>query len=297
MTDNLRGALWMMLAMLAFAIEDALIKFALQSHGLTPGSAMVLFGLMAMALSALYARAQGVGLWHPAYLQPRLLIRTGLEIFGRLFFALSLAYNTLTVTTTILQAAPLVVTLGAALILKERVQARRWIAMGVGLVGVLMVLRPVPDQFSPAAILAVLGMLGFAGRDLATRASPPAVHAAQLGLLGFGVVTAAGLILLAFDPRPLTPPSGAGLGAMALTALAGVLAYTALTFAMRTGDVSAVAPFRYIRLVAALAIAVLFFGERPDLPTLAGAALIVGSGLYTLWRERQMRAQSTGTTP
>lgn len=292
MTDNLRGALWMMLAMLAFAIEDALIKFAIQTSGLTPGMAMVLFGLMAMGLSAVYARVQGVGLWHPAYLQPRLLTRTGLEIFGRLFFALSLAYNTLTVTSTILQAAPLVVTLGAALILKERVQARRWIAMGVGLVGVLMVLRPVPDHFSPAAIFAVLGMLGFAGRDLATRASPPAVHAAQLGVLGFGVVTVAGLILLGVENAPPRLPDATGLGAMVLTAIAGMLAYTALTFAMRTGDVSAVAPFRYIRLVAALAIAVLVFGERPDLMTLAGATLIVGSGLYTLWRERQRRTMS-----
>ena len=84
---------------------------------------------------------------------------------------------------------------------------------------------------------------------------------------------------------------------MALTACAGVLAYTALTFAMRTGDVSAVAPFRYIRLVAALAIAVVAFGERPDALTLAGAALIVASGLYTLWRERQVRSLATGRRP
>jgi drug/metabolite transporter (DMT)-like permease len=292
MTDNLRGALWMMLAMLAFAIEDAILKFALGAGSVTPGTAMVVFGLMAMGLSALYARWQGVGLWHPAYLQPRLMVRSMFEIMGRLFFTVSLAYNTLTVTSTILQAAPLVVTLGAALILKEKVQARRWLAMAVGLCGVLLVLRPVPEQFSPAVIFAVLGMLGFAGRDLATRASPPAVHAAQLGVLGFAVVTCAGLVLLVFEPDTPSLPDAAGWRAMALTALAGMLAYTALTFAMRTGDVSAVAPFRYIRLLFALAIAVLVFGERPDALTLAGAVLIVGSGLYTLWREGQRRADA-----
>jgi drug/metabolite transporter (DMT)-like permease len=156
-------------------------------------------------------------------------------------------------------------------------------------VGVLLVLRPVPDQFSATAIFAVLGMLGFAGRDLATRASPPAVHAAQLGMMGFAVVTLAGLILLVFEPGTPQLPDATALGAMALTAVIGVLAYSALTFAMRTGEVSAVAPFRYIRLVVALIIAVLIFDERPDLLTLAGAALIVGSGLYTLWRERQRR--------
>ena len=291
MTANLRGALWMVMAMMCFAVEDALFKSATGAGWLTPGMGTLLFGLIAMGLSGVMARLQGCPLWHPAYLQPRLLARTAAEVMGRLFFALSLFYNSLTVTTTVLQATPIIVTLGAVILLGERAGPRRWIAMSVGLLGVLLVLRPVPAQFEPTAIFAVLGMLGFALRDLATRTSPPEVRPAQLSILGFAVVTVAGLVLLAVEPGTPRMPTLPGLGFMVLTAIAGVIAYSALTLAMRTGEISAVAPFRYSRLVAALAIAMLVFGERPDAITWAGATLIVGAGLYTLWRERAKPAK------
>lgn len=292
MTDNLRGALWMVMAMLGFAVEDALFKSATGAGWLTPGMGTLLFGLIAMALSGIAAKVQGTPLWHRAYLQPRLLARTAAEVIGRLFFALSLFYNSLTVTTTILQATPIIVTLGAMLLLGERAGPRRWVAMGLGLTGVALVLRPTPAQFEPTAIFAVLGMVGFALRDLATRTSPPEVRPAQLSLLGFAVVTIAGCVLLIVEPGTPTLPTLPGLGFMALTAIAGVIAYGALTRAMRTGEVSAVAPFRYSRLIAALAIAILVFDERPDALTWAGAALIVGAGLYTLWRERSKPAKA-----
>lgn len=286
MTDNLRGALWMVMAMLCFAVEDALFKSATGAGWLTPGMGTLLFGLIAMGLSGVVAKVQGCPLWHKAYLQPRLLARTAAEVMGRLFFALSLFYNSLTVTTTVLQATPIIVTLGAVFLLGERAGPRRWIAMGLGLAGVALVLRPVPAQFEPTVLFAVLGMLGFALRDLATRTSPPEVRPAQLSLLGFAVVTIAGGVLLIVEPGTPRLPALPGVGFMVLTAIAGVIAYGALTRAMRTGEVSAVAPFRYSRLIAALGIAILVFDERPDALTWAGAALIVGAGLYTLWRER-----------
>ena len=300
MTDNLRGALWMMLSMVGFAIEDAFFKAATGAGLTSPGMGTLQFGLTAMALYALLARRAGVPLWHPAYLQPRLLIRTGFEIVGRLFFALSLAFNTLSLTSSILQAAPLVVMLGAALVLKERIGPRRWIAMALGLIGVLLILRPAPGHFTPTAVFALLGMLGFALRDLATRTAPAQVHSAQLGLLGFAVVTAAGLVILAFEPGPPRLPTPMGAGFITGTAIAGVIGYSALTAAMRTGEVSVVAPFRYFRLLVALILAFTVFGERPDALTLAGAALIVGSGLWTLWRDGRKPAMgraSPGGTP
>ena len=289
MTDNLRGSLWMLLAMAGFAVEDAFFKAATGLGAVTPGTGTLLFGLLALGISAIVATLQGQPLWHRAYLQRRLLVRTGFEIMGRLFFALSLAFNTLSTTSAILQAAPLVVMLGAGLIFGERIGPRRWAAMAVGLVGVMLILRPTPEAFSPTTIFAVLGMLGFAGRDLATRASPPEVHAAQLNLLGFATVAMAGLVLIAFEPGAPVLPTGQGLALISGTAMAGVIGYGALTAAMRTGEVSVVAPFRYFRLIVALIIAVTVFGERPDLLTLLGAALIVGSGLYTLMRDARRR--------
>jgi drug/metabolite transporter (DMT)-like permease len=290
MTENLRGALWMMLAMLCFAVEDAFFKSATGNGWLTPGVGTFLFGVIAMVIYGIIAGSRGYALWHPAYLQRALLLRTAAETMGRLFFALSLAFNTLTVTSTILQAAPIVVTLGAVAFFGERAGPRRWTAMAVGMVGVLLVLRPVPAQFEPTVVFAVLGMLGFALRDLATRAAPSEVQPAQLGLLGFAVVTVAGLVIMAFEPGAPSLPTAQGAGFMVLTAIAGVIAYDSLTRAMRAGDVSATAPFRYIRLVAALAIGMLVFGERPDTLTWAGAALIVGAGLFTLWRDARKPA-------
>ena len=170
----------MCLAMLGFSVEDAFFKAATGTGNVTAGMGTVQFGLLAMALYALYARASGVPIWTAAYLRGPLLIRTGFEIVGRAFFALSLAYTPLSTTSAILQAAPLVVMLGAALVLGEKIGPRRWAAMAVGFVGVLLIVRPSPSGIEANAIFALLGMIGFAGRDLMTRMAPPSVHEAQL---------------------------------------------------------------------------------------------------------------------
>ncbi|MDJ0821497.1 MAG: DMT family transporter [Paracoccaceae bacterium] len=285
MSDNLKGSLWMMLAMLGFGIEDAFFKAATGTGGISPGMGTVQFGLLAMVICALHARRQGIPVWTRDYLRRGLLIRTGFEIVGRLFFALSLAYTPLSTTSAILQASPLVVMLGAALVLGERIGPRRWVAMAMGFIGVLLIVRPSPAGIEPNAIFALLGMIGFAGRDLATRTAPPYVHTAQLGVLGFAVVTFAGLVILAFEPG--TPALPKPLPALLIcgTAISGVIGYTAMTRAMRTGEVGVVAPFRYSRLIVALILAYTLFGEHPDSLTLTGAALIVGAGIYSLWRD------------
>lgn len=288
MTRNLAGAGFMVLSMVGFAMEDALFKAATASA--SAGIATLIFGAGGFVLFALVARRAGEPLWSPAFLAPSMLWRTGFEITGRLFFALALAYAPLSTTSAILQAAPLVVTLGAALVLKEHVGPARWIAMAVGFAGVLLILRPGQDA-DPALAFAVLGMIGFAGRDLATRASPPALSARQLGLPGFAVIAVAGLIITLFEPRA-SAPNLVALGCLAGTITIGVLAYMSLTSAMRTGEVSVVAPFRYSRLLVALLIAYLLFGERPDATMYLGAFLIVSSGVVTLLRSNRAPIRS-----
>jgi drug/metabolite transporter (DMT)-like permease len=162
---------------------------------------------------------------------------------------------------------------------------RRWSAVLVGFIGVLIILRPGVEGFSALSLLAVAGMLGFAGRDLATRAAPKVLSNRQLGLAGFAMLSLAGVILLARSGGA-TLPDLHGIGLLAGTAAFGILAYHALTGAMRTGEVSFVTPFRYSRIVFAMVLAVFVFGERPDAATLLGSALIVASGLYTLARAR-----------
>jgi len=284
LSDNLRGSLFMVLAMLGFAVEDAFFKAATGSAGVSPGVGTMLFGIFGTSFFVLYALWRKETILRRAYIEGPLLIRSGFEILGRLFFALSLAYVPLSTTSAILQAAPLVVTLGAALVLKEQVGLRRWVAMTIGFAGVLLILRPTPSGFDATVIFAVLGMIGFAGRDLMTRASPPEVTATQLGILGFVMVFVAGVVITVFESAPLAAPTVPALLMLMGTGLAGLIGYSALTKAMRSGEVSVVAPFRYSRLLIALVFAYFFFGERPDAFTLIGAALIVGSGTYTLIR-------------
>ncbi|WP_246066659.1 DMT family transporter [Aliiroseovarius halocynthiae] len=267
----------------AFALEDMALKAA--ARDIPIGQAVALFGLGGLVIFALIARAQGAQVFHPDLRSPVLIWRSLSEIAGRLFYALAIALTPLSSASAILQATPLVVALGAVIVFKERVGPRRWLAIIIGFIGVLMILRPGLDTFDPLSIFAVLGMLGFAGRDLATRASPATLSSAQLGVAGFAVLTVAGLVLMAVagELRPLTLAAG---GFLVLATAFGVLAYGALTLAMRTGEISVVTPFRYSRLLFALILGVLMFNERPDLMTLAGSAIIVLSGLFLLSRSK-----------
>lgn len=287
MTDNLRGALMMTLAMAGFAVEDMFIKTAVRSVPL--GQVLICMGLCGMVAFALMAHRRGEPALPRAIASRAMAVRSGFEIAGRLFYALAIALTPLATASAILQATPLVVLSGAALIFGEKVGWQRWLAVVAGFVGVLIILRPGLDGFDALSLLAVAGMIGFAGRDLATRAAPPALSNAQLGVLGFAVLTLSGGIILAATGGAAVPDAGAALQT-GLAALFGIAGYAALTAAMRTGEVSVVTPFRYTRLLFALIFAVAVFGERPDAATLAGSALIVASGVYTLSRSRAKTA-------
>lgn len=281
LTDNQRGAVYMTASMAGFAVEDVFVKAA--AHSLPLGQVLLTIGLSGMLVFAAMAARQGEALLPPAFLSRPMLIRCGFEITGRLFYGLAITLTALSTTSAILQATPLVVVAGAALVFGEKVSPQRWFAVLVGFAGVLVILRPGSD-FSALSLLAVIGLLGFAGRDLATRAAPKGLSNRQLGALGFAMLATAGAILLAFSGGAHVP-SGIALLHLAGGTVFGMLGYHALTYAMRTGEVSAVTPFRYTRLVFAMVLAKALFGERPDLATWIGAALVVGSGIYALTRK------------
>ena len=281
MNDNLRGAAFMTAAMAGFAVEDMFLKAAARQMPL--GQVILIVGLCGVVTFGLMAARKGEAPVPAAFLHPALLIRSGFEVVGRLFYSLAIALTPLSTASAILQATPLLVVAAAAVLFKERVGWRRWSAVFTGFVGVLIILRPGLDGFSLLSLLAVAGMFGFAGRDLATRAAPKVLSNRQLGLAGFAMLALAGGILLAMTGGAALPDAK-GFGLLAGTAVFAVLAYHALTSAMRTGEVSFVTPFRYTRLVFAMVLAVLVFHERPDAMTLLGSALIVISGIYALAR-------------
>ena len=280
----------MVAAMAGFAVEDMFLKFAARS--VPVGQILMIFGGGGMVIFAVLTKLRGERVFHPAILTRPILIRAVFEVMGRLFYTLAIAHTALSSASAILQATPLVVVAGAALIFGEKVGWRRWSAILVGFAGVLIILRPGLEGFTVASLLAVAGTVGFAGRDLATRAAPPVLSNLQLGVYGFAMMVPTGAVLLMFFGDAVVPDLAAS-GLLLAATVFGVGAYYALTAAMRMGDVGVITPFRYTRLVFALILGVVLFGERPDGYTLMGSAIIVASGIYTLIRGRK-RAARTG---
>jgi len=279
--ENLRGSLLMVAAMAGFALEDMFLKSA--ARQLPVGEMLMIFGTGGMLAFIVLAARRGQTILHPAIRSRPILWRAGFEVAGRLFYTLAIALTPLSSASAILQATPLVVVAGAALVFGEKVGWRRWSAIALGFGGVLIVLRPGLEGFTLLSLLALAGTLGFAGRDLATRAAAPILSNLQLGVYGFAMMVPTGAGLLAFSGGAAWPDATASAQMLAAT-MFGVGAYYALTVAMRLGEVSVITPFRYTRLVFALILGVTVFGERPDAATLIGSTIIVGSGIYTLLR-------------
>ncbi len=275
--QNTVGSAWMIAAMASFAVEDAFFKVATQT--LPIGQVLMLFGVGGMLLFAVFLRLREEPLFIAAVISPAMLIRLGFEITGRLFYALAIALTPLSSATVILQATPLVVVVGAVLVFKERVGWRRWSAIFIGLFGVLIIIQPGTTSFSLLSLLALIGMVGFAGRDLASRAAPKSVGTARLGFYGFLALVCAGGLYALWSGKTFIVPDSRTWLALLGTVVFGVAAYSCLMKAMRTGDVSAVTPFRYTRLVFGLALGVMFFGESLSPSMLMGALLVVISGL------------------
>ena len=275
----------MVAAMAGFAVEDMFLKLA--SATLPTGQLMMMFGAVGLAIFACLAIFARQPIFLRSAMERTMLVRMAFEIAGRLFFTLALVLAPLSSATAILQATPIVVVAGAALFFGEHVGWRRWSAIAVGLFGVLLILRPGAESFTPMSVLAVLGMLGFAGRDLATRAASADLGTYVLGVYGYAAIIIAGAGFALFSGEsPVVPDQAAAFGVLG-AAVFGVAAYSSLTRAMRTGEVSAVTPFRYSRLLFGIGLGVLVFGERPDFWMLLGSAIVVSSGLFILIRGRR----------
>ena len=282
--ENVRAILLMIAAMAGFALEDMFIKSV--AERLPAGQILIILGVGGGAIFALWARAQDHSVFTRTFVAPTVLLRNAGEAIGTMGFVLAITLTPLAEASAILQATPLAVTLGAALILGEAVGWRRWGAILVGFCGVLLIIRPGLDGFQPASLFAVQGVIGLAIRDIATRVVPKDIPTTQLSAYGFFMVVPVGFLMLAFQQPPAMPNAWESTQ-LGLGLIIGVVAYYAITAAMRIGDVAVVTPFRYTRLIFALIIGYFVFAETPDQTTLIGAAIIIASGLYTLYRERK----------
>ena len=272
-------------AMAFFAVGDTFVKIS--TNSLSSAQVILFMAIPATLIFVGLTWRAGQSVFSPGFRHPAILARTTIEAFTAICMVNAMALAPMSLVISITQAVPLLVTIGAALLLKEHVGPRRWFAVIAGLCGVLLMLRPGADGISFGAILAVGSAIGLAARDVATRLAPPTVSTVQMATWGMASMIPAALVLFPIT-HPHSPVTQGPMIAVLIAALATSIGYYAITAAMRIGEVSLVTPFRYSRLVFSLAIAVVFLHERPDMLTLLGAAIVISSGLFVLWRERRM---------
>ena len=275
----------MITSMAFFAVEDSLIKFVTSTIPI--GQILIMFGLGGALIFLLVAHFKNEKIMLRDMLLLPMYVRALFEIIGRLFYVLAISLIPLSTATVIIQATPIVVVAGAAIIFGEKVGWRRWTAILLGLFGVIVIIQPTAESFSFLSILALIGMIGFAGRDLASRAAPENLSVFILGLHGFIALAFSGLIYTIWDDANFVMIDIDTIGFMVGAVVFGVAAYSCLMKAMRTGEVSTVTPFRYTRLIFGVSLGVFFFNESLNYSTVLGTILIVISGLFILSRNKR----------
>lgn len=282
---NTRAILFMTAAMACFATSDAFINIA--SDTVPTGQLFAVTCALSFAVFFAFMLKNSEPLFTKMLFNKAVMIRTAGEVFGSLGYIMALTLIPLTTASAMMQAQPLAVTLAAAFFLGEKVGLRRWAAIGIGFFGVLLIIRPGATAFDPNILWTLLGIAGLTARDLGTRMLPEDVTTPFVSAWALLFLTALGMAI-----TPLTGEwqqiDGGNVGWVVGISIFVVFAFIFINKALRVGEVSAIAPFRYTRIVFTLLIAVLFLGERPDALTLIGIGLIVGSGLYAYLRERRV---------
>ncbi len=280
-------------SMAGFTINDALTKSV--TDELTVAQIMFVRGAITTVLVYAVARRLGALDHLRNIVQPLILCRIAFETIAAIAFLSALGQVPLANVSAILQSLPLAVTLGAALFYREPVGWRRWTAIGLGFLGVMVIIKPGPEGFTLASLYVVLSVITAAGRDLVTRKIDPNVSSLTVTLFTASSISLAGLLLVpafgGWQPVSLTTFSTIALASVFL-----FVGYQAIIMAMRLGEISFIAPFRYTSLLWAVALGMLFFDERPDMSMAIGAAIVIGSGLYTFYRENQRKAALAATS-
>lgn len=283
-------------AMSCFAMNDAITKFV--SSEMNFGQIILVRGIFAVALmSALVMHKRVMQPLRTILLAP-VAVRIICEVGGAVTFLAAITRLPLANTYSIFQALPLAVTLGAIVAFREPVGWRRWSAIIVGFTGVLIIVRPGVEGFNQYSLLALCSVLLCAIRDLATKRIPPKIPSLFITYLTTISVACSGAVLL----LPLggwSPMTGRSLALLMLAAVLLPIGYQCIIIALRVGDISAIAPFRYTALIWAILFGYLVFNEVPNAMMMTGAAIIVASGLYAFYRERvrdRARPLAAGTT-
>lgn len=286
LSDNMRGIMFINLAMLAFTLNDTCMKAVTETLPLFQTIAMR--GVLTTAALVVVAMMTGgLRLW-PGPRDGRIVaLRSVAEIGATLFFFAALLHMPLANLSAIMQSLPLAVTLAAALIFGDPIGWRRLLAIAIGFVGVLLIIRPGTDAFNIWSVMGLISVGWVVVRDLSTRRLSPSVPSATVAIWASVCVTIMGIVGSGWTGwKPVTMVE-------ALLVLGAtinlVIGYLTVVMMMRVGDIGIVAPFRYMALIWAIVLGWAFFGTFPDGLTILGAGIVVATGIFTLIRERRVR--------
>ena len=275
----------MMMSMACFAVEDTFVK--LLSARLPATQILFSIGFGGALITLVLAIVLNVNLADKILLNKHVISRTIADLFGALSFTSAMVLIPMSLLASILQATPLFVTLGAAILLGEKVGWRRWSAIFIGFLGVIIILQPGYGSFQLASLLGLAAVLCLALRDVVTRDMATEIPTLTVTFYACLAMGSAGFIAYPFFGPPIMPTTYEAI-ILICAAIIGLTGYFLLVLATRKGDVSVIAPFRYSRLLFSLGLASLILGEKLTLPILLGGLLVVSSGIYTFGRERRL---------
>ncbi len=284
--ENLRGILSISVCNFLFLTNDTLIK--LLSAELPLGEILLVRGIFATLWVALVVAFTGAHVHLAALVNWRVFWRTVGEIMSAYLYLIALFQIPIANANTILQVVPLMVTAGAAIFLGEQVGWRRWSAIAVGFIGVLIVIRPGLAGFNEFSLLALAAAGFIALRDMTTRIMAVSVPTLLIALVTAGAVGISGPIYAVAVGEHWIMPSGHAIVLIVSASLLLTGGYlTAIDF-MRHGDIAIVAPFRYTIIIWAVISGFLVWREVPDTLMVVGTFVIIATGVYTFYRERQI---------
>ena len=274
------GIVMMLTGIAAFAVMDATIKWLTADYPVSQVVALrSWFGLPLLCLFAL----RGGGLITLATRRPLVHVGRYLLVLGLSFsFFWALSQMKLVDAIAITFAAPIFITAFSVPLLKETVGWHRWLAIGIGFCGVLVMLRPGIGVFQWAGLVVIGSVVFYALLMITTRACKATEHTAALMLYPQLGMSLTGII---FAPLFWVTPTLVDLGLFALAGMFGSVGIMCLTHAFRLGPAAVISPFEYSALIWAALIGYLVWGELPDVYTLAGAVIVISSGLYIIYRE------------
>ena len=286
----MKGAALMTACVSAYVINDAFMKLLFSEIALF--QAVFLRSIITVPPILIMVWITKVAIRNLSKQDKRLiLVRVGAEIFITITFLTALKHMPLANVTAILQALPLAITMAAALFLAEPVGWRRWSAILVGFVGVLIVVRPGLEGFNIYSLSAFMAIIFLTVREISTRKLKSEVPTITVVLsTAVGSTLFAGIMMIGSEWDTVSAVSWL----LILGAAVAILIATLLSvMAMRIGDIGFVSPFRYTSMIGAIGLGILMFGDWPDQPTLVGTLIIVSTGIYTFHREQKVSRKAT----